>query len=102
MAMSLNDRIRMWKLLRQSYKPCDRPDPGTMAIFFDEHQMMVYAGVVLNWPLITFADSESDALNQKDALSVPFAGTKVRFFSRIAADESKPVEEPQPIAAVTG
>ena len=96
MAMSLKERTQKWKLLRRDYTVCNQPSSGNIAIFFDEHHLMAYAGVVNKWPLIMWADSESDIVDQMDALSPPLAGTMVRFFSRIANEESKPAEEPQP------
>ena len=96
MAMSLKERMQKWKLLRRNYTSCNQPSPGNIAIFFDEHHSMAYAGVVIKWPLIMWADSESGIVNQMDALSPPLARKKVRFYSRIANEESKPAEEPQP------
>ena len=52
MAMSLNDRIQMWKLLSRGYTPCNQPNLGNLAIFFEVPHTMAYAGVVLKWPLI--------------------------------------------------
>ena len=92
MAMSLKESMRNWRLLRRDYTSCNQPSPGNIAIFFDEHHAMAYAGVVLKWPLVVFADSESGIVDQMDALSPPLAGTKVRFYSRIARVESKPAE----------
>ena len=59
MAMSLKERMQKWKLLRRNYTSCNQPSPGNIAIFFDEHHSMAYAGVVIKWPLIMWADSES-------------------------------------------
>ena len=92
MAMSLKERIQKWELLKRDYTSCNQSSPGNLAIFFDEHHSMAYAGVVLKWPLVVFADSESGIVDQMDALSPPLAGTKVRFYSRIATEESKPAE----------
>ena len=92
MAMMLKERIQKWKLLRRDYTSCNQPFPGNLAIFFDEHRSMAYAGVLLKWPLVLFADSESGIVDQMDALSPPLAGTNVRFYSRSATVKSKPAE----------
>jgi hypothetical protein len=93
MAMSLKERMRKWTLLKRDYTSCNHPSSGNTAISYDEYRSMAYAGVVLKWPLVVFADSESSIVDQMDALSPPLAGKKVRFYSRIATEESKPAEE---------
>lgn len=87
MAMSFTDRMQKWKLLRRDYTLSNQPSPGNVAIFFDEDQM-AHAGVIIKWPLIMAADSESGIADQMDAFSPPLAGKEVRFYSRIATQQS--------------
>lgn len=87
MAMSLRDRIQVWKLLRGEYTPSDQPAPGNLAVFTDETGSIQDAGIVYKWPYILSPESESRALILGHAKSEPLASHKIRFYSPVAAKE---------------
>ena len=63
MAMSLKESMRNWRLLRRDYTSCNQPSPGNIAIFFDEHHSMAYAGVVICFFAFPIPDSFQTSLS---------------------------------------
>jgi len=53
MAMNKNERLQIADLLRQGFTESRKSDAGNMAVFYDAHNMMVYAGIIQEWPLIS-------------------------------------------------
>ena len=81
MAMNKNERLQIADLLRQGFTESRKSDAGNMAVFYDAHNMMVYAGIIQEWPLIIATDIEWGKVEVKDTTQEPFAGKTVKFFS---------------------
>jgi hypothetical protein len=54
---------------------------ANMAVFYNENDTMLYAGIIEEWPMIIAADIEWGMVDRKDATKPPFARKKVKFFS---------------------
>ncbi len=86
MTMSSEERRKIKGLIDGGFIESDSPTIGNMALFYDEHDIMVYAGIIENWPTIIATDVEWGQVERKDATKQPFAGKKVRFFSPFKGD----------------
>jgi hypothetical protein len=80
MTMNLNERQQVKTLLR-AFDETGEPLPGNMAVFYDQSDVMVYAGIIEDWPFIIATDIEWGKVERKDTSQEPFAGKKVKFFS---------------------
>ena len=89
MAMSMRARKQLGKMLSRGYTPSNKPDPGNLAIFFEESCSVAHAGIVLKWPLFVPVETEAGDRNVKLALSERFAGSKVKFFAPNPAGKSQ-------------
>lgn len=79
MVMSVQERGQIKELLHH-FLESDQPEKGNMAVFYDENDTMIYAGIIQAWPLIIATDIEWGQVEVKDTSKEPFAGKKVRFF----------------------
>lgn len=81
MVMSSQERDQVKALLRLGFKESTQPDAGNMAVFYDESDRMIYAGIIKEWPIIIATDVEWGKVELKDTLKEPFTGKKIKFFS---------------------
>lgn len=80
MVMSRNERLTIAKLLEKFIESAS-PTMGNMAVFYDDNETMLYAGIIKEWPIIISTDVEWGQVEEKDATKEPFAGKNVKFFS---------------------
>jgi hypothetical protein len=52
MTMGRKERIQVGAMLQQKYVESDKPTQANMAVFYDERDQIVYAGIITNWPMI--------------------------------------------------
>ena len=80
MAMNRDERLKFTKLLERMQES-DSPTMANTAVFYDEQDTILYAGIISEWPMIITTDIEWGKVEEKDATKEPFAGKKVKFFS---------------------
>jgi hypothetical protein len=78
-AMNSQERAQVQELLGHCLES-DQPEQGNMAVFYDDNDSMVYAGIIKAWPEIIATDIEWGKVELKDTTKEPFLGKKVRFF----------------------
>ncbi len=81
MSMGRKERIQTQAMLQQRYVESNKPTQANMAVFYDEQDHIVYAGIVTDWPMIISTDIEWGKVMELDATKEPFAGKTVKFFS---------------------
>ena len=82
MVMSRSERSRFKELLKHMQES-DSPTEGNLAVFSDEQGTTLYAGIIVNWPMIVSTDAEWGKVEERDATKEPFAGKNIQFFSPI-------------------
>jgi hypothetical protein len=82
MVMDSDERRTMNDLLSR-FQESDTPQPGHIAVFYDDKDTMLYAGIIEEWPMIISADIEWGEMQRKDASKEPFAGRTVKFLSAL-------------------
>ena len=76
-----SDELRKIKQTIKNFQDSDTPTKANMAVFYDEDDTMLYAGIREEWPMIIATDIEWGMVDRRDATQPPFAGKKVKFFS---------------------
>ena len=82
MTMKLDERLQMQALLKRLLE-AKEPLPGNMAVFTDEQEKILYAGIISEWPMIISTDAEWGAVKEMDTTKPPFVGKTVKFYTML-------------------
>jgi hypothetical protein len=81
MTMGRAERLKMQQVLKERFVESNKPTMANTAVFYDQQDNILYAGIITEWPMIISTDIEWGKVMELDASKEPFAGKTVKFFS---------------------